>query len=449
MKFMKFKRIQMTTRNAMRTHNFKATLKAAVKEASLFFFGAVASFGQSTVNLTAAPTSTTMPDGKTVPMWGYFCGGATTTSTTVPVASCVASNPASVSTVATVPSTWSPVVITVPYVSTGTSLTINLTNNLYFQPPTPTGVTPPAANLIPTSLTIVGQIGGGLGTANAACPAGGTTCDASPSHAGLVTDNVTWSTVGSAPGFTPPPQLARARSLATEVAPVAAGTVVTCSATATSGCVTLTWSNLSPGTYLIESGTHPSIQGPMGLYGMLVVTCPPSATSACGPAATPVAAGTGQAYPAGMNGLPNAGAVNYNSEADVIFSEADPVQNNAVQAAVMTAGFSETTVWSGQPGGCGNPGSATYNQCYPPAVNYTPLYYMVNGIAFNKTNAAGSLIPAPPGTTATPVAAGGTVLVRFVNAGLRMHVPSIIGTQTTGFNGAGVAGQVKGFSIVA
>ena len=170
----------MTTRNAMRTHNFKATLKAAVKVASLLFFGAVAAFGQSTVNLTAAPTSTTMPDGKTVPMWGYFCGGATTTSTTVPVASCVASNPASVSTVATVPSTWSPVVITVPYVSTGTSLTINLTNNLYFQPPTPTGGTAPAANLIPTSLTIVGQIGGGLGTANAACPAGGTTCDASP-----------------------------------------------------------------------------------------------------------------------------------------------------------------------------------------------------------------------------------------------------------------------------
>ena len=39
----------------------------------------------------------------------------------------------------------------------------------------------------------------------------------------------------------------------------------------------LTWNaaNLRPGTYLIESGTHPSIQGPMGLYGILVVTTAP------------------------------------------------------------------------------------------------------------------------------------------------------------------------------
>jgi hypothetical protein len=25
--------------------------------------------------------------------------------------------------------------------------------------------------------------------------------------------------------------------------------------------------------------------------------------------------------------------------------------------------------------------------CYPPAVNYTPLYFLINGVAFNKTNA--------------------------------------------------------------
>ncbi len=29
---------------------------------------------------------------------------------------------------------------------------------------------------------------------------------------------------------------------------------------------------LRPGTYLIHSGTQPSIQQPMGLYGVLVVT---------------------------------------------------------------------------------------------------------------------------------------------------------------------------------
>src|ERR1700739_694992 len=75
------RRIQMTTRNAMRTHNFKATLKAAVKVASLLFFGAVAAFGQQQINLTAAPANATMPDGKAVPMWGYFCGSAVTGST--------------------------------------------------------------------------------------------------------------------------------------------------------------------------------------------------------------------------------------------------------------------------------------------------------------------------------------------------------------------------------
>ncbi len=28
------------------------------------------------VNLTAAPTTVTMPDGSAVPMWGYICGTA-------------------------------------------------------------------------------------------------------------------------------------------------------------------------------------------------------------------------------------------------------------------------------------------------------------------------------------------------------------------------------------
>jgi FtsP/CotA-like multicopper oxidase with cupredoxin domain len=39
----------------------------------------------------------------------------------------------------------------------------------------------------------------------------------------------------------------------------------------------LTWKAPRPGTYLIESGTHPSIQGTMGLYGILVVTSAPTA----------------------------------------------------------------------------------------------------------------------------------------------------------------------------
>src|SRR5882762_9977126 len=377
----------------MRTNDFKAILKAALRVVMILPFAAAVAFGQTqTVNLTAAPTTTTMPDGTVVPMWGYFCGAAATTNV-APVATCTALNPASVSTVATVPSTWSPVVITVP---AGQTLTINLTNSLSF---TPTGAT--AANTVPTSLMIVGQLGGGLGTTATTTP--------SPVHA---TDtNATWSTVAPAPfPFTPPAQGNRVQSFSTQVAAGATTAL-------TFGSATLP---LKPGTYLMESGTHPSIQGPMGLYGMVVVTT------------APVGAVVGIAYPAvGTAGTPGAvPAVTYNAEVPVLFSEIDPVQNKAVNAAVNTAGFSETKVWSGQPGQCGNPSSAVgvINTCYPPAVNYTPLNFLINGVAFNKTNALGSLFAATPISGLTP--GTGTVLVRLVNAGSRMHVPSIVGSQT-------------------
>ena len=65
--------------------------------------------------------------------------------------------------------------------------------------------------------------------------------------------------------------------------------------------------------------------------------------------------------------------------------------------------------------------------CYPPAVNYTPLYYLINGVAFNKTNAAASLFADRRRRRRSDA---DTVLVRLVNAGLRMHVPSIVGSQT-------------------
>ncbi len=136
----------------MRMNNIKAILKAATLAVAALLLTAGASFAQQVVNLTAAPTTTTLPDGTTVPMWGYSCG--TAAANTAPAATCAALNPASVSTVVGVPSTWSPVVITVP---TGQILQINLTNNLSFLP---TGGTTPYN--IPTSLVIVGQLGGGL-----------------------------------------------------------------------------------------------------------------------------------------------------------------------------------------------------------------------------------------------------------------------------------------------
>src|SRR6202043_1409928 len=116
--------------------------------------------------------------------------------------------------------------------------------------------------------------------------------------------------------------------------------------------------------------------------------------------------------------------INYDTDFSLIFSEIDPVQNTAVSTAVNTAGFSETTVWSGQPGGCGNPasGAGVYQTCYPPVVNYTPLYYLFNGVAFDKTNAKASVFAPLPSAATAPIT--GNLLVRFVNAGSRMHVPS-------------------------
>jgi len=418
----------MKEKRTMHTNYFKAILKRTAQGLAILSF-ATAAYGQQQINLTAAPTTATMPDGTAVPMWGYTCGALVSGST----ATCAALNPASVTTAATALAaavgTWSPVVITVPVGATG-GLQINLTNGLTF---TPLGTTTP--NTIPTSIVIVGQVGGGLGSSR--------TTTASPSHQ-YAQACPSWFIAANPPGTpcttstpgisnTPPNQGPRVQSMSTEVT---AGTTAP-----------LTWSLLKPGTYLLESGTHPSIQVPMGLIGVLVVTTAPSGTTA------------GTAYP-GVTGATTATtvpAVQYNAELPLEFSEIDPVQNAAVYTAVNTAGFSETRVWSGLPTdpqgnpGCGNPGSGTlYNTCYPPAVNYTPFYFLINGVAFNKNGASTSLFAATAGAGVTTGISGtGTVLARLVNAGLRMHVPSIVGSQTTGFSGAGQAATVAGFTLIA
>jgi hypothetical protein len=490
------------------------TLKTATAACVLVFLATVAGFGQQQINLTAGPATTTLPDGSTIPMWGYSCGAAVTGSTAT-CAPLSGANPATSSAamgalggvyilnggsgytsaptvaisaptgaitgvtnvtatataivsggqvvaisvsshgagyvaaptvtlsggggtgavVAASPA-WSPVLVTVPTGAAG-GLQINLTNNLSFTPAA--GGT---ANNIPTSIVIVGQVGGGLGGAPTTAP--------SPDHSNAQ-GCVSWFIAANAPGTPcttnesgalPPAQGPRVQSMGTEVTAVAPGTVAS---------TALTWGLLKPGTYLLESGTHPSIQVPMGLIGVLVVTAAPSGTTA------------GTAYPAvtptNKAAIP---AVLYNAEVPAEFSEIDPVQNKAVDQAVRTAGFNETRVWSAMPTdpqgnpGCGNPSSTTYQTCYPPAVNYTPFYFLINGLAFDKTRPAASLFPATAGVSGTPpvtVTSGipttGTVLVRLVNAGLRMHVPSIVGSMTQGFNGAGAAATVAGFTLIA
>src|SRR6516165_4002526 len=362
----------------MRSVHFKSALLPSALAASVLLLGNGAAWAQS-VDLTAAAANANLPDGSSVPMWGYTCTASSGTGV-----SCARLSPNA---------GWSPVVITVP--SGTATFTINLTNSL------PAGV--------PTSLTIVGQLGGGLGTP------GNTT--QSPDHTNAQT--VTWPIADPGTLGAPPGQGSRVQSFGAEVASGGAP-VPLCWGTA---CSTPTPA-LKPGTYLIESGTHPSIQGPMGLYGILVVTAAPNG-----------AAGT--AYP----------GVAYNSEIPLLLSEIDPVQNAAVASAAGTAGFVESNVWSGFTGAnnltvlCKKTDgtAAPTGACYPPAVNYTPLYYLVNGVAFSKPNAAASLFAA---SALTPAGATGSVLVRLVNAGLRMHVPSIVGAQTG-------AGGASGFSLIA
>ena len=441
--------------------------------ASLLLLAGSAAFAQ-VVNLTAKSTTVTLPDGTNVPMWGYFCNdagsaatrcalakGASTAAPPVPwvattlyavgqvisdganvqrvavggtsalAAPAWATTPGTTTTdgsvtwidvgalayyAASYSATWAPPVITV---ATGSPLTINLTNNLSF----PAGSVTPTAT-VPTSIVIVGQLGGGLGT---------TATSTLPTDHSQAQKNVTWFVAGVSPSPSThvPVQGNRVQSFAMEIA--AAGATLTTGQSASG--TGITWPSLKPGTYLIESGTHPSIQGPMGLYGILVVTTAP-ATGA-----------PGCAYP-GAGTAPCVAP--YSTDIAMLLSEIDPLQNNAVQTAVNTAGFSETKVWSGLPGGCGNPtsGVGVYQTCYPPAVNYTPLYYLVNGVGFNKTNGAASLFPTTMGTTALPVT--GNVLVRIVNAGLRMHVPAIVGALTGGNATANpVVPAVSGFGLIA
>jgi FtsP/CotA-like multicopper oxidase with cupredoxin domain len=302
-------------------------------------------------------------------MWGLFCS-----TTTAPVnATCTSlKTDASGAFLAQSGTSWQPPLITV---TSGTSLTVTLGSGLP----------------VPTSLMIVGQLGGGLGSGGTSDPA---------SNFPHSTQTAQWPIAGSNPPaagdptFTPPNQGPRVRSFGAEVASGNAGTALPA------------WSSLKPGTYLIESGTHPSIQGSMGLYGVLRVID---------------ASATNAAYP----------GVTYDKDVPVLLSEIDPAQNQAVELFEETvagctsvsgscsgtiSATAETTLWVGGPAGCG-----TAHTCYPPAVNYDPRYYLINGVAFDKSNVGASSYAVPA------AAATGNVLLRFVNAGLRMHVPSVVG----------------------
>ncbi|HEY7744748.1 MAG TPA: multicopper oxidase domain-containing protein [Desulfuromonadales bacterium] len=144
---------------------------------------------------------------------------------------------------------------------------------------------------------------------------------------------------------------------------------LTTAAVAGGGPVTYTWETPKPGTFLYESGTHMSMQVPMGLYGAV------KADSAAN-----------TAYP----------GIAYVNEVILLFSEIDP----ALHAAVA--------------------GGAFGTEAFPSNIDYDPRYYLVNGEAFPATES-----PLPAGV------AGETTLLRLLNAGLRTRVPVVQGAHLT------------------
>jgi len=129
------------------------------------------------------------------------------------------------------------------------------------------------------------------------------------------------------------------------------------------------WGPLKPGTWLIQSGTHPGVQVPMGLYAILVVN-----------STTP-----GQAYA-------NVASA-FDQEAVVLFSELDPALNGAVAD--------------------GSYGTEAYPTAM--AVGYEPHYFLINGQPWSPTK--GPLLT---------VEAGQRVLLRMANTGIESREPVLL-----------------------
>ena len=79
----------------MRSKHFRGDFKVAVLTALAVLLLAGASFAQQQINLTAAPTGITLPDGSTIPMWGYSCTGVTGTALPSGSQTCAALSPGS------------------------------------------------------------------------------------------------------------------------------------------------------------------------------------------------------------------------------------------------------------------------------------------------------------------------------------------------------------------
>ncbi|MFS2215007.1 Ig-like domain-containing protein [Telluria sp. Tellsp104] len=146
------------------------------------------------------------------------------------------------------------------------------------------------------------------------------------------------------------------------------------------GTATYTWASLRPGTYLYSSGTHPQVQVQMGLYGAV---------------AKDAAAGK-VAYSSGGTNIV------YDHQVTLLYSEVDPALHMAVAGGTY-----------------GNGGPAS-------TLAYQPSYFLINGEPYPGTRLDPLAVPTlGPDSTAVP--AGSRLLIRFLNAGLKSHVPTILG----------------------
>jgi len=142
-------------------------------------------------------------------------------------------------------------------------------------------------------------------------------------------------------------------------------------ATDNSNDTTYSWTSVKPGTFAYQSGTHPAVQIQMGLYGALTK----NHSDAFGLSAA-------QAY---------GSSTAYSSELTVIYSEIDTVLHNQVADGTYgTPGFMTSTV------------------------HYNPQYFLANGV----DSSTGELDAGAPGSV---------TLIRFINMGLKTHIPSVQG----------------------
>jgi len=155
------------------------------------------------------------------------------------------------------------------------------------------------------------------------------------------------------------------------------------------GIQTYTWSNIQPGTYIYETGTHPQIGVQMGLYGAMTKDFSAGAN------------GGGQAYT----------GVTYTAARDLFYSEVDP----ALHAAVANGTYGTTGPTS--------------------TLNYIPKYFLLNGYR-NATPYDVTIGLLPDGSVDpanvcidSGMAQGDNVLLRMYNAGLRELAPMVLGSH--------------------